>query len=346
MQRIAGLLAALAAIPGGPGTAQQAAGTALWRLAATTLPLPPALATGTAAVFWNPAQIEDSARTQLGLEGIETPDAVGASGVIAAVRVRAGSVGQIGFVYGHVGLSDLTRTGDSPDPIGSAVPVYTNALGVTWSRPVAGAAVGATLAYHETRLDATRAARWTIDVGASRDLAPRLRVAAATHFFSSLSARDPAQDVYAGVEYRLWEGPLWGDRAVVRGRYGLTFGHGFAADHQVGGGIELGRIVALDLAVTREGSYGMEGWRTASVWTRGSSDRAAGPDPCGGARGARGVARGPGRAGVPRAPGTATPVAATVGQLGRRHRAARCVAGGVGGCVSAVSPHADDAPGV
>src|SRR6266702_1143112 len=241
MQRIAGLLAALAAIPGGPGTAQQAAGTALWRLAATTLPLPPALATGTAAVFWNPAQIEDSARTQLGLEGIETPDAVGASGVIAAVRVRAGSVGQIGFVYGHVGLSDLTRTGDSPDPIGSAVPVYTNALGVTWSRPVAGA-----------------------DVGASRALAPRLRVAAATHFFSSLSARDPAQDVYAGVEYRLWEGPLWGDRAVVRGRYGLTFGHGFAADHQVGGGIELGRIVALDLAVTREGSYGMEGWRPAA----------------------------------------------------------------------------------
>ncbi len=264
MQRIAGLLAALAAIPGGSGTAQQAAGTALWRLAATTLPLPPALATGTAAVFWNPAQIEDSARTQLGLEGIETPAAVGASGMIAAVRVRAASVGQIGFVYGHVGLSDLTRTGDSPDPIGSAVPVYTNALGVTWSRPVAGAALGATLAYHETRLDATRASRWTIDVGVSRDLAARLRVAAATHFFSSLSTRDPAQDVYAGVEYRLWGGPLWGDRAVVRGRYGLAFGHGFAADHQVGAGIELGRIVALDVAVTREGSYGMEGWRPAA----------------------------------------------------------------------------------
>src|SRR5206468_12732284 len=61
----------------------------------STLPLPPALATGTAAVFWNPAQIEDSARTQLGLEGIEMPAAVGASGMIAAVRVRAGSVGQI-----------------------------------------------------------------------------------------------------------------------------------------------------------------------------------------------------------------------------------------------------------
>lgn len=264
MQRIAVLLVGLAAIPGGTGTAQQAAGTALWRLAATTLPLPPALATGTAAVFWNPAQIEDSARTQLGIEGIQTPASIGASGMIAAVRVRAGSVGQIGFVYGHVGLSDLTRTGDSPDPIGSAVPVYTSALGVTWSRPVAGTAFGATLGYHETRLDASRVTRWTLDLGLSRNLAPGLRIAAATHFFSAFSASDPAQDVYAGVEYRLWQGPLWGDRAVVRGRYGLAFGHGFTADHQVGAGLELGRVFAFDVGVTREGSYGNEGWRPAA----------------------------------------------------------------------------------
>ena len=264
MQRIAVLLVGLAAIPGGAGTAQQAAGTALWRLAATTLPLPPALATGTAAVFWNPAQIEDSARTQLGIEGIQTPASIGASGMLAAVRVRAGSVGQIGFVYGHVGLSDLTRTGDSPDPIGSAVPVYTSALGVTWSRPLAGAAIGATLGYHETRLDASRVTRWTLDLGLSRNLAPGLRIAAATHFFSAFSASDPAQDVYAGVEYRLWQGPLWGDRAVVRGRYGLAFGHGFTADHQVGAGLELGRVLAFDVGVTREGSYGNEGWRPAA----------------------------------------------------------------------------------
>src|SRR6185503_15080058 len=190
MQRIAVLRVCVVALPGGSGTAQQAAATALWRLAATTLPLPPALATGTAAVFWNPAQIEDSARTQLGLEGIQTPASIGASGMLAAIRIRAGKVGQIGFVYGHIGLNDLTRTGDSPDPVGSPVPVYTFALGATWSRPVAGTALGATLAYHETRLDLVHASRWTIDVGASRDIAPGVRIAAATHFFSSFSARD------------------------------------------------------------------------------------------------------------------------------------------------------------
>ena len=263
MQRIAVLLVGLATIPRS-GAAQQAAGTALWRLAATTLPLPPALATGTAAVFWNPAQIDDSARTQIGLEGIQTPAAIGAAGMLAAVRVRAGAVGLLGFVYGHVGLSDLTRTGDSPDPIGSAVPVYTSALGMTWSRPVLGGALGATVAYHETRLDDVSVTRWTLDVGASRDIVPGLRVAAATHFFSSFSSSDPAQDVYAGVEYRLWQGPLWGDRAVVRGRYGLAFGHGFTADHQVSAGFEVGRIVALDVGLTREGSYGTGGWRPAA----------------------------------------------------------------------------------
>ncbi|HMJ59805.1 MAG TPA: hypothetical protein VK467_11770, partial [Gemmatimonadales bacterium] len=106
--------------------------------------------------------------------------------------------------------------------------------------------------------------RWTFDVGMSRDIAPGLRIAAATHFFSSLSASEPAQDVYAGVEYRVWQGPLWGDRGVVRARYGLAFGHGFAADHQLGAGIELGRIVALDVSATREGSYGTGSWRPAA----------------------------------------------------------------------------------
>jgi len=264
MQRIGRLLIGLVALGAGRGDAQQAAGTALWRVAATTLPVPPALATGPAAVFWNPAQNDDSARTQVAVEAIQTPAAVGASGMLAAVRVSTRSLGHIGIVYGRVGLTDLARTMDSPDPIGSMIPVYTFAVGANWSRRVAGTSVGATLAFHETRLDATHADRWTIDVGASRHLGERLRVAAATHFVSSLSANDPAQDLYAGVEARVWQGPLWGDRAALWGRYGLAFGHGFSADHQFGLGAELARIVALDFMLVREGSYGSgdgDSWR-------------------------------------------------------------------------------------
>ena len=261
MQRIGlvmlGLLGAASAASG-----QQATGTTLWRLVGTTLATPPALATGPAAAIWNPAQTEDSARLQLGVDAIQTPSAVDATGIIATVRARAGKLGQLGFIYGRVGLSDVSQTVDSPDPTGSTIPVYTFAVGGTWSRLVAGTSLGATLALHETRLDVSRADRWTIDVGGSRPLfSDRLRVAAATHFFSSLRANDPAQDIYAGVEGRIWSGAMSGNRVVVRGRYGISFAHGFTADHQFGAGAEFGKTAALDLMLAHEGSYGPGSWR-------------------------------------------------------------------------------------
>src|SRR6266705_1842096 len=231
MQRIGLLVVGLLVLGGSRATAQQATGTTLWRVAATTL---------------------------------ATPPAVDASGVIATVRVPAGSVGQVGVLFGRMGLSDISQTIDSPDPTGAVIPVYTFAGGVTWWRLVAGTSVGATLAFHETRLDNSRADRWTMDVGASRTIGnDRLRLAAATHFFSSLKSNDPSQDVYAGIEGRIWSGPLSGDRVVVRGRYGISFAHGFAADHQFGAGAEFSKTVALDLMLAREGSYGDRGasWR-------------------------------------------------------------------------------------
>jgi hypothetical protein len=265
MQRIGLLFVGLLALDARTANAQQATGTTLWRVASTTLPTPPALALGPAAVLWNPAQTQDSARFQLAFEAIQTPAAVDATGVIATIRIPVGKIGQLGLIYGHVGLSDVTQTVDSPDPTGATLPVYTLALGANWSRVVGSMNVGATLAFHETRLDVARADRWTLDVGASRALGgDRIRVAAATHFFSSLKTNDPAQDVYAGIEARLWNGAVSarGDRAVVRGRYGIAFAHGFAADHQFGLGAELSKTIAFDVMVAREGSYGNAGgWR-------------------------------------------------------------------------------------
>jgi hypothetical protein len=53
-----------------------------------------------------------------------------------------------------------------------------------------------------------------------------------------------------------------GSRVVVRGRYGISFAHGFTADHQVGAGAEFGKVVAFDLMLAHEGSYGPGSWRT------------------------------------------------------------------------------------
>ena len=267
MQRIGLLLVGLSALVTIRASGQDATGTTLWRVAATTLATPPALARGAAAAIWNPAQTEDSARLQLAFEAIQTPSSVDATGVIGAMRIPAGNLGHLGVIYGRVGLSDITQTADSPDPTGGTIPVYTYAFGANWAKRLGGTDVGATLAFHETRLDVTSDSRWTMDVGASRALwGDRFRVAAATHFFSSLTADDPAQDVYAGVEARIWQGPVSerGDRVVVRGRYGISFAHGFTADHQLGVGAEFSKTVTFDLLFAREGGYGEGSWRAVA----------------------------------------------------------------------------------
>lgn len=259
MQRIGLLFLGLFVSGIRPIQAQEATGTTLWRVAAATIPTPAALALGPAAALWNPAQRSDSARIIVALEAIQTPAAVDATGIIATVRLPATRIGELGLVYGRVGLSDISQTVDSPDPTGAAVPVYTFAVGGTWSRRLAGTDVGATLAFHETRLDTQRSDRVTFDVGASRAFfGDVLRVAAATHFLSSLSVDDPSQDIYAGIEARVWQGAISGERALLRGRYGIAFAHGFRADHQLGVGFEFAKLFSFDFMVAQEGSYGDE----------------------------------------------------------------------------------------
>ncbi len=78
----------------------------------------------------------------------------------------------------------------------------------------------------------------------------------------------PAQDVYAGIEGRVWSGTMGrgNNRVVVRGRYGMSFAHGFAADHQFGLGADFAKTLGLDLMVVREGSYSNAvNWRPAGA---------------------------------------------------------------------------------
>jgi hypothetical protein len=263
MQRISLLLAGFAPVA---LWGQQDAGTELWRVAATTLPLPPALGTGGAAAFWNPAQPPTPEHVSLALEVIQTAPTVGASGVLASVRVRMRPLGQVGLVYGRMGIGDLVRTSLSPDPDPGTIPYYTQTLGATWGMALGGSAtaLGATLAYQDTRLDAAQSSRWTLDVGARRSFSDAVTLAAATHFFSRFAAGDAAQELYGGLEVRVWHGPLWGSRAALRGRYGIATAHGFSADHQFGAGFELGPQFGCDLVVEREGSYGQPGWRAVT----------------------------------------------------------------------------------
>src|SRR2546425_1189718 len=112
---------------------QEGAGAELWRLAATTLAQPPALATGGAAGFWNPAQPATGERAAFGLEVVNTSSAVGASGVLFTARARVSPVGRVGIVYGRMSISDLVPTSLSPDPDGGTIPFYTQTVGASWS---------------------------------------------------------------------------------------------------------------------------------------------------------------------------------------------------------------------
>src|SRR5260370_15956651 len=106
MQRIGVLVLGLFLAASGAAAGQQAAaGSTLWRVAATTLPTPTALATGAAAAFWNPAQVPDSAppRLQLAFEAIQTPSAGDATGMIATVRASVGGLGPGGPLSRRVG---------------------------------------------------------------------------------------------------------------------------------------------------------------------------------------------------------------------------------------------------
>jgi hypothetical protein len=252
---LASPLAPLAGLP-----AQSAPGAELWRVAAATLPLPPALTTGATASFWNPAQ-SLGATGQVGLDLIQGADAVGASGVMAGVRLRVKRVGSLGLVYGRMGLSDLVRTSDSPDPTGASIPFYDQALKMVWSATLHGFTAGAGLVYHETRFDGATIDRWGLELGLVQQVGSRLRLAASAPGLRRVGS-DPAQDLHAGVEFLVWRGALWqGAPGAVRMRYGLSGGHPGAIDHQFGAGLEVGQVVSVDAELAREGTYGNPVWR-------------------------------------------------------------------------------------
>lgn len=258
------LLLATLLVPVGLLPAQTAPGAELWRVAAVTLPLPPALTTGATGSFWNPAQPPRPGAGWLGIDLIQTPEAVGAAGMLVAAGLPLRSVGSVGLVYARMGLSDLVRTIDTPDPAGEAIPFHTQELRLVAATTLHGLTAGVGLVYRDTRFDDAVVSSWGVDLGLVQRFGERLRVAAATRGFRRVEG-DPAQDLFAGIEYRLWRGALWrGTPGAVRTRYGIAGGHGGSVDQQLGAGLEVGTVLRLDAEVEREAAYGHAAWRGAA----------------------------------------------------------------------------------
>jgi len=258
MQRIATLLAVCtpAAV-----AAQGSAAAQLWRLAGTTLAVPPALTTGGASAIWNPAQRPPPGRASICTEIIQTPSALGATGVLVVGRIRMRPLGELGVLYGNMEMSDLIRTGLSPMQDSGSIPYYSQFVAGHWTLTRGGTTLGATVGLQDVRLDEVHAQHAGVDIGLAQLLPAAFRVAAAGHLFAPFVAGDPNHSFSGGVERRMWRG---NGSVSLTARYGVSLGQGASADHHVGLGLEAGQQFLADLHLTREGGYGVPQWRATA----------------------------------------------------------------------------------
>ena len=260
MQRIAALLAICAPAA---AAAQETAATELWHLAGTTLPVAQALATGGGSAVWNPAQPPPTGRASVCVEIIQTPAALGATGVLVVSRIRVSPLGELGLLYGNMEISDLVRTTFSPTQDSGSIPFYAQFVAANWTLTQGGTTLGASVGVQDVRLDQMHAQRPAFDVGVAQVLPGAFRVAAAGHVITPLAAGAARHAFYGGVERRVWRGTLWRGSGPVSlsARYAVAFGHGFSADHHVGLGFEIAEQFLADVQVAREGGYGAAEWR-------------------------------------------------------------------------------------
>lgn len=254
--------------------AQAPASADLWRLAATSLPGPAALETGTTGAFWNPAAAADRERgLTVGLQMIETPDIIGVSGLLAAVTYALGSSTGVLVMVGRTDVSDLVRTTTSATSEQGEIPVYEQHVAVGGVLRIGTLRVGALARAHDARFDADRSNGITADLGARWTPVARLTLAAATHFFP-INLKDRATtDYYGGLEYQARSLQILDTPSRILARYAVSFRQSKVGDpsrsspaengveHGIGLGLALGDRLRADAIYTREVAYGVAEWR-------------------------------------------------------------------------------------
>lgn len=242
--------------------AVQAPGAAgLWDVAGTTLARPPALETGPTGAFWNPAAILGGAGLRVGLQTVQTPEALGMNALLAAVSRRIGRRLGIGILFGRVQVSDLARTTTSPVSQPGDIPVYEQLAGLAVGAEFGGVRAAAILRGHDARFDLVRNSGLTLDLGASAQPHKRFRVAATSQFVPADFSNRRTERYFAGAEYQALEFPAWGTPAIVSLRYGVTLRDRRELEHSMGLGLGLGWGITLDSAFQYERAFGDNWWR-------------------------------------------------------------------------------------
>jgi hypothetical protein len=191
---------------------------------------------------------------------LQTPDVVGLSGLVAGASTWIGSRIETGVIGGRMDVDDLVRTTTSPVSSGS-IPVYAQFVGVNAGARLGMVTLGALVSLHDVRFDLDHSDGFTTDLGVRVVPFERLTVAAATHWLPADLSDQPNTDFFAGAQYAIREAPIWGARARVTARYGITLRQHTDADHTVGLGLVLDDQFSVDGAWARETAFGVSQWR-------------------------------------------------------------------------------------
>jgi hypothetical protein len=245
-----------------PASAQVSAAADLWRIATATIAAPPALEQSATASFWNPATTSHG-RWIAGVQLVQTPDALGVSSILGAVRYAPNRSVQVNLLLARTDIADLTRTSTSPSAELGTIPIYEQLAGLGASLTLGAMQLGLLLRGHDARFDADRERGLTADAGIRFAWEPRLIIAAATHFFPIDLTRRDYTDYYAALQYSVVTGSVWGAASEVALRYGATYREGAAGGLEQGFGLgwSMNRRSSVDLQWVREVAYGAAAWR-------------------------------------------------------------------------------------
>lgn len=247
---------------GAPLSGQAPASANLWRVAATSLAVPPALQGGPVAAHWNPAAGWDTHGLAVGAQFLQTSDVVGISGLLAGASYALSDRIRLGAVFGRIDVRDLVRTTTTPNSEAGSIPVYNQYAGLTGSVVHKQLTLGAVVRLNDARFDAFREAGVTLDIGAHFRPVSELTLAAATHFFPIDFSGRESTDYYAGVQYEIVRGTLSGElHTAVVGRYGLVYRAADVVEHALNAGVTVNGLVTVDMGVVREAAYGASVWR-------------------------------------------------------------------------------------
>jgi hypothetical protein len=241
--------------------AQAPAWADLWRVAEGTLVRPAALADGPTGAFWNPAGVLTANGPAFAADVYQTPDVVNVSSVLLGAAVGFARRAAVGVLAGRASVGDLVRTSTSPIVDGPEIPVYAQFAGAVAGGRIGPVEGGASLLFHDARLDALGEGGVTLDVGVRVRPLRGLAIGAATHLGEPLATDGAASGYLGGVEYAFGIPPVIGLASRLQLRYGFATRERAGADHVGSIGLLLAERLLIDAGAHWTGGYGMGSWQ-------------------------------------------------------------------------------------